>query len=245
MACLTVTPTHLPWNHSLHSLHWTMSLPSSFLRHKQYTFSGPPNDSSYTKRGPVGHDTPSVCRCSPLIYDCLLSDPVMVWRQLVSRSLPRGTQFLAFPLDARSVQVVFLESPGILAQIILALEPQLGRAQSGSCHLMSLGGLFPEVCKVFVNLYPRRWISYRVQEVGGLVNLPSQHQPVRCIPCAAISEARPLSAGGTRPICSGFFPHSIGPLALWSGYIAPLGHWLMAYTAWSEPCGSPASHRAP
>ena len=80
----------------------------------------------------------------------------MVWRQLLlhhySRSLPQGTQFFAFPVCVGSVQdiyqVTFLESPGIGTQIILALEPRLRRAQSGSCHLVSLGGLFPEVCQV-------------------------------------------------------------------------------------------------
>ena len=69
-------------------------------------------------------------------YDCLQSDPVMVWRQLLlhhySRSLPRGTQFFAFPVCVGSVQdiyqVTFLESPGIGTQIILALEPRLRRA---------------------------------------------------------------------------------------------------------------------
>ena len=71
----------------------------------------------------------------------------MIWRQLLlhhySRSLPRGTQFLEFPVCVGSVQdiyqVTFLESPGIGTQIILALEPR---------DLVSLGGLFPEVCQV-------------------------------------------------------------------------------------------------
>ena len=53
LACLAVTPTHLPWNHSLHSLHWTMSLPSSFLFTTQTSIPAlvRPTTSSYTKAG--------------------------------------------------------------------------------------------------------------------------------------------------------------------------------------------------
>ena len=79
-------------------------------------------------------------------------------------------------------------------------------------------------------------------QVRGIGGLPSQHQPVGCIPSAAIdwtwSVAHPRSALGTRPICSGSFPHNTGPLALGSGCIAPPDHWLMACTAWFEPSSS-------
>ena len=48
LACLAVTPTHLPWNHSLHSLHWTMSLPSTLTSIPALVR---PTTSSYTKAG--------------------------------------------------------------------------------------------------------------------------------------------------------------------------------------------------
>ena len=83
-------------------------------------------------------------------YDCLQSDPVMVWRQLLLTTpdpFHGELSFLHFPF-VWAVSKIYTRSPSWNCLIILALEPRLRRAQSGSCHLVSLGGLFPEVCQV-------------------------------------------------------------------------------------------------
>ena len=83
-------------------------------------------------------------------YDCLQSDSFFS----TTTPGPFHGELIFFCISPSCVQyprlyqVNFLESPGIGTQIILALQPHLGRAQSGSCHLVSLGGLFLEVCQV-------------------------------------------------------------------------------------------------
>ena len=185
-----------------------------------------------------GMTPPSFCRGSPRIWlpsvgpgngmETASSPPVIPIPSM-------GNSVFCIPVCVGSVQdiyqVTFLESPGIGTQIILALEPRLRRAQSGSCHLVSLGGLFPEVCQVLSDPTP----GVETPGVGsGTGGLHSQHQPVYTQCCYWLdmerSVAHPRSAGGTRPIsiCSGSFPHNTGPLALGSGCIAPPDHWLMA-----------------
>ena len=107
--------------------------------------------SSLSRRGPFGHDTISVCRGSPRI-------PVWYGDSFFFTTTPdpfHGELSFLHSSVQDIYQVTFLESPGIGTQIILALEPRLRRAQSGSCHLVSIGGLFPEVCQVLSFLHSR------------------------------------------------------------------------------------------